>query len=77
MTPPATQHSGEKNSRCSSIEVFEDLLEKTPLSSSPEKHVALCFDEMKVQEDLIWGKHTKELIGFVHLGDKTLIMQPL
>ena len=24
---------------------------------------------MKVQEDLVWDKHTNELIGFVDLGD--------
>ena len=49
--------------------MFEDLQEKTALFSSLEKHVALCFDEMKVQEDLVWDKHTNELIGFVDLGD--------
>ena len=49
--------------------MFEDIQEKTALFSSLEKHVALCFDEMKVQEDLVWDKHTNELIGFVDLGD--------
>ena len=49
--------------------MFEDLQEKTALFSSLEKHVALCFDEMKVQEDLVWDKHTNELICFVDLGD--------
>ena len=24
---------------------------------------------MKVQEDLVWDKHTGELMGYVHLGD--------
>ena len=27
------------------------------------------FDEVKVQEDLVFDKHTGELIGFVDLGD--------
>ena len=27
---------------------------------------------MKIQKDLVWHKHTRELIGFVDLGDKDL-----
>jgi len=27
---------------------------------------------MKVQEDLVWNKHTGELVGFVDLGDENL-----
>ena len=27
---------------------------------------------MKIQEDLVWGKHTGELIGFVDLDDMKL-----
>ena len=27
------------------------------------------MDEMKVQENLVWEKHTGELIGYVDLGD--------
>ena len=27
---------------------------------------------MKIQEDLVWDKHTGELIGFVDLGDMKL-----
>ena len=29
----------------------------------------LLFDEMKIQENLVWHKHTRELIGYVDLGD--------
>ena len=29
------------------------------------------MDEMKIQEDLIWDKHTGDLIGYVNLGDST------
>ena len=27
---------------------------------------------MKIQENLVWSKHTGELIGFVNLGDVDL-----
>ena len=34
-----------------------------------ERYVVLLMDEMKIQEDLVWDKHTGELIGYVDLGD--------
>ena len=37
--------------------------------SDIEKFVVLLFDEMKIQENLVWDKHTGELIGYVDLGD--------
>ena len=30
------------------------------------------MDEMKVQEDLAWDKHSGELIGYIDLGDPEL-----
>ena len=50
-------------------EVINGLQKKTALFSSPERFVTILFDEMKIQEDLVWDKHTGELIGFVDLGD--------
>ena len=32
--------------------------------------MVLSFDEMKVQSNLVFDKHTNELIGFVDLGDE-------
>jgi hypothetical protein len=29
----------------------------------------ILVHEMKVKEDLVWDKHTGELVGFVDLGD--------
>lgn len=49
--------------------MFEDLHEKAALFLSLDKHLALCFDEMKMQEDLVWDKHTNELIGFGEVGN--------
>ena len=34
-----------------------------------ERFVFIIFDEMKIQEDLVWDKYSGELIGFVDLGD--------
>ena len=34
-----------------------------------EKFVLLLLDEMYVKEDLVYDKHSGELIGFVNLGD--------
>ena len=50
-------------------EVINELSEKTKLFPAPERFVTILFDEMKIQDDLVWDKHTGELIGFVDLGD--------
>ena len=52
--------------------VINDLADKTVNFSAPERFVFIIFDEMKVQEDLVWDKHSGELIGFVDLGDITI-----
>ena len=49
--------------------VINDLAKKTAGFSGPERYVTILFDEMKIQEDLVWDKHSGELIGFVDLGD--------
>ena len=49
--------------------VINELATKTESFSGPERFVAILFDEMKVQEDLVWDKNTGELIGFVDLGE--------
>ena len=33
------------------------------------RFVSLSFDEMKIQENLVFNKYTGELVGFVDLGD--------
>ena len=42
-----------------------------------EKYAILLMDEMKIQENLVWDKHTGDLIGFVDLGDTELIYATL
>ena len=34
-----------------------------------QKHICLLADKMHIKEDLIYSKHTGELIGFVDIGD--------
>ena len=40
----------------------------TPLTGC-QRYVVLSFDEMKIQSNLVFDKHTNELIGFVDFGD--------
>ena len=35
------------------------------------------MDEMKIQENLVWDKHTGDLIGYVDFGDTELIYATL
>ena len=55
-----------------SNEVIDELNKKTELFSESERYVTILFDEIKIQEDLVWDKHTDERIGFVDLGDMKL-----
>ena len=34
-----------------------------------EKYTAIIFDEMYIKEDLVYNKHTNNLVGFANLGD--------
>ena len=38
-----------------------------------QKHVILLLDEMHIKEDLVFDKHTGELVGFVNLGQYDLL----
>ncbi len=54
-----------------SVEVDKMLIDASKVASCPEreKYVLLLLDEMHVKEDLIFNKHSGELIGFSNLGD--------
>ena len=51
----------------------EEVFEKLNLDELEEwqKIVAVCFDEMKIKEGLVFDKHSDHLIGFVALDDTT------
>ena len=53
-------------------EVILELRDLVHNFSKQERYVVLLMDEMKIQEDLVWDKHTGELIGYVDLGDPDL-----
>ena len=40
--------------------------------SDIEHFMMILFDEMKIQQSLVWSKHTGDLIGFADLGDEKL-----
>ena len=50
-------------------DIVNELAKKTASFSETERYVNILFDEMKIQENLVWDKHSGELIGFVDLGD--------
>ena len=49
--------------------IIKELQNKTKNFSDVEKFMVLLMDEMKIQSNLVWDKHTGELIGYVDLGD--------
>ena len=51
------------------IEVIEELWKTTETLKSFQRFVALSFDEMKIQQNVVFDKYSGELIGYVDLGD--------
>ena len=47
--------------------MLEDLASK--IQESDPKCVALVLDEMKIKEDLVYDKHSANIIGYVNLGN--------
>ena len=52
---------------------FSDSVDKhlqatANLNADHEKYIALIIDEVHIKEDLVYDKHSKQLIGFVNLG---------
>ena len=37
--------------------------------SESKRYVALLIDEMKIKEELVYDKHTGQVVGFTSLGD--------
>ena len=52
--------------------IIHELKSKVKGFTDSEKYMVLLLDEMKVQENLVWDKHTGELIGYVDLGDPAI-----
>ena len=52
--------------------VVEELKLLTDAYFDTQRYVVVLFDEMKVQSNLVFDKHTGELIGYVDLGDPNI-----
>ena len=66
-------HKNYIKSQCSfNSRIVNELRNKTKSFSENEKFVVLLMDEMKIQENLVWDKHSGELTGYVDLGDVNL-----
>ena len=52
-------------------EVNEQLMKEAKVATMQgyEKFVAVAFDEVKIREDLVYDRHTGQVVGFVNLGD--------
>ena len=52
-------------------EVNEQLMKEARISelNDVQRHVIISFDEMRIKEELVYNKHTSEVIGFINLGD--------
>ena len=52
--------------------IIKELLDIVSKFQRIEKYSIILMDEMKIQENLVWDKHTNDLTGFVDLGDTEL-----
>ncbi len=51
-------------------EKVTQLQDQTSQLFDVQRYVVLSFDEMKIQSNLVFDKHSNELIGFVDLNDE-------
>ena len=49
--------------------IINNIKNKIKHFSDNDKFFVILMDEMKIQSNLVWGKHTGELIGYFDLGD--------
>ena len=49
--------------------VIETLCKETRNFFDVERYIVLVFDEMKIRSNLVFSKHTEELLGYVDLSD--------
>ena len=50
-------------------EVDAQLVKEANISEEKDRFVILIWDEMKIKENLVFNKHTCELVGFTDVGD--------
>ena len=54
-----------------SEDVDRQLMKEAKIKSIPDfqKYICLVFDEVRIKEDLVYDKHSSQIIGFVNLGN--------
>ena len=57
--------------------VNQQLINEASVKEEKDKYIVLLFDEMKIKKDLVFDKHTCELVGFVDLGEINNILDRL
>ena len=50
-------------------EAIKELCKTTETLKTFQQFFVLAFYEMKIQQNLVFDKHSEELIGYVDLGD--------
>ena len=50
-------------------DIFEMLQNESKSIPESRRYVILLLDEMKIKENIVYNKHTSEIVGFVSLGD--------
>ena len=50
-------------------DIFEMLQNESKSIPESRRYVILLLDEMKIKENIVYNKHTSEMVGFVSLGD--------
>ena len=53
-------------------QIIQELTSMTTKLSNVQRYIVLMFDEVKIKSNLVWDKHTGQLIGFMDLGDPDL-----
>ena len=54
------------------LQVTEELIKTSSSLQGYQRFICLSFDEIKMQENLIFYKYTGDLVGFVDLDDPEL-----
>ena len=49
--------------------VIDELIKTTKTLKDCQRNIVLSFDEMKIQENLVYDKYSGNLVGYVDLGD--------
>ena len=52
--------------------VIQELIKTTKSFDGCQRNIVLSFDEMKIQENLVYDKYSGDLVGYVNLGDPDL-----